>query len=42
MVACGSMILVGYFSLDIFSNAEGDDASIKEWELQKAGKQTII
>ncbi|CAI4674472.1 CPA_1a_G0042380.mRNA.1.CDS.1 [Saccharomyces cerevisiae] len=36
MVACGSMILVGYFSLDIFSNAEGDDASIKEWELQKS------
>ncbi|CAI4035626.1 hypothetical protein SMKI_13G2760 [Saccharomyces mikatae IFO 1815] len=36
MATCGSMILVGYFSLDIVSDNEGDDASIKEWELQKS------
>lgn len=38
MATCGSMILVGYFSLDIFSNSQGDDASIKEWELQKSSE----
>ncbi|EHN00810.1 YMR155W-like protein [Saccharomyces cerevisiae x Saccharomyces kudriavzevii VIN7] len=36
MATCGSMILVGYFSLDILTGREEDDASIKEWELQKS------
>ncbi|KOG97487.1 uncharacterized protein DI49_4239 [Saccharomyces eubayanus] len=35
MVTCGSMILAGYFSLDIFTNREEEDTSIKQWELQK-------